>query len=313
MAILGLLPFADGLGRVLGPGEERGVRDALASLSNAATQAWPTLAFDADVFAHYLGTRAADEAAADETAADETAAEGKVTTQLEDRLLALPIGDLLLAFCCAQGSSDAIAAFEATHFVPIQATLARLGLAHFLDEVRQSVRDQLFVSKGRSAPRILTLAGNGDLTSLVRVVATRTALNLRRRDVRLAPDGNEQLAQCIANEASPSAQSMQVQERAAFKAAFEAAVAKLDDRSRGVLRMHLLHRMNISQIAELYDVHRATTARWLGQIRDDLDMHTREELRERHALGATELDSLVKIAKSKIDISFERLLATKTA
>jgi len=150
------------------------------------------------------------------------------------------------------------------------------------------------------------------LAALVRVIATRTALNLKRRDARLDPDGDEKIAHAIAQQECPGIETIKMEQRAAFKAAFETALTSLDQRSRSVLRLHLLHRLNISQIAELFDVHRATTARWLGQIREDLGRQTRQVLRRELELHGTELDSLVQAAQSKIQISFDRLLETES-
>lgn len=298
MAAPDLNSFLAGLGTYheLDKEEMAALTSRLEALATDASRIWPKVILQRSDLLHYLGEKLSGD---------------QGTGSLVQRLDALPQETLLLAHCCAMGSSDAILEFEKRYFGLIAPALRRLGLLAFLDEVEQRVRDELFVPKNGAPPRVAALAGNGDLGALVKVIATRMALNLKRRDTRFDGDGDEQIAGAIAHEECPGDAAIKAQQQAIFKSAFQTALSKLDDRSRSVLRMHLLHRMNISQIAELYDVHRATTARWLGQIRDDLGQETRKVLRKQLELDAAELDSLMKVAQSKIEISFDRLLETQ--
>jgi RNA polymerase sigma-70 factor (ECF subfamily) len=83
----------------------------------------------------------------------------------------------------------------------------------------------------------------------------------------------------------------------------------LPSTDRGILRLHLLERLNIDEIAALHDVHRATAARWLTRIRHHIGEHTREALRARLRLDASELDSLLRAVDSRLDLSLSRILA----
>lgn len=53
-----------------------------------------------------------------------------------------------------------------------------------------------------------------------------------------------------------------------MKHAIEDAAAELAPRDRALLRLHLVERASIDDIAALYRVHRATVARWIQSARE---------------------------------------------
>lgn len=225
----------------------------------------------------------------------------------------LPVPDLWLAAACASGDPAGLRAFERRTFPDARATLARMGVrADEADEVMQIVRQRLLVppEPGASA-RITSVAGRGDLGGLVKVVAVRTALNLRRRDRRIVTDRDEQLFAAIASDdINPEVAALKAEHRAAFKQAVEDVVRELEPRDRNVLRMHVIHELSIDDIGRTYGVHRATAARWLTTIRERIEAGTRAMLQHRLGLEGTELDSLFGAIESRIAVSFGRVLAT---
>jgi hypothetical protein len=56
------------------------------------------------------------------------------------------------------------------------------------DELRQNVRERLFLGTPDAPPRIASYSGEGDLRHWVRVVAMRAALNLTRGPERVFSD-----------------------------------------------------------------------------------------------------------------------------
>jgi RNA polymerase sigma-70 factor (ECF subfamily) len=233
----------------------------------------------------------------------------KVSGEAPD-IAALNPADLYLACACAAGERAAIAAFESRYMTALPASLARLQLtAAELDEVMQIVREKLLVGSAERAPRIRDMAGRGDLGALVRVAALRTALNLRRGARRRPEESGEDLVDLLAGEVDPARSIIESQERAALKSAFEEALARLEPRQRNLLRLHLRHRLGIDEIGRLHRVHRATAARWLERIRDQLRRDTGRFLAQR---TGRELDSLRLLVDSRLDISFERLLGTQS-
>lgn len=61
---------------------------------------------------------------------------------------------------------------------------------------------------------------------------------------------------------------------------------------------------------KLYGVHRATAARWLADARAALGDAIRGELAGRLRIAASEVDSIVRLVQSRVDMSLDRLLVT---
>ena len=112
----------------------------------------------------------------------------------------------------------------------------------------------------------------------------------------------------MAGDLGPELRVVEREHREHVKAAFHTAIESLSATDRGILRLHLLERLSIDEIAALHDVHRATAARWLVRIRQHIGEHTREDLRARLRLDAAELDSLLRAVDSRIDLSLSRVL-----
>ena len=87
-----------------------------------------------------------------------------------------------------------------------------------------------------------------------------------------------------------------------------AALEALDDRQRALLRYSLVDGWTVDQIGELYKVHRATAARWVAAARDALGDLIRTEVAKRLAIDELEVDSLIALVRSRIDVSLERVL-----
>jgi len=96
-----------------------------------------------------------------------------------------------------------------------------------------------------------------------------------------------------------------------FRAAFELAMSRLEPKERSVLREQVLFRMTLEQIAALHQVGRATVARWLASARHRLLVETRGDLVERLGANRAEVESLIEVLRSQLDLSIERLLASK--
>jgi len=264
--------------------------DGLRALIQSAREAWPGIDVPEGAFAELL--------------AEHTS--GPSARPLEG----LPAAELWLALACARGDAKALRELEARTFPGARAVLGRMGLsADAIAEVLQILRERLLVAEPGETPRILAAAVHGDLPGVIRVAAVRTALNLRRRDRRLEV-GDARLLHELCPDDDPELAALKEQHRAAFKAALEDALRGLRAQERNVLRMHLLHALSIDAIGSTYQVHRATAARWLTAIREKLDRETRRLLRERRGLTDPEVDSLVRLVESRIDVSFRRALGS---
>lgn len=221
---------------------------------------------------------------------------------------------LALGFAAATGSTSAIQAFEARYFGRAKAALAKMDASAELraDALGQAM-EVLFVGRDGAPPRILALLGKGDVQALVKVVAVRRLLNLQRAR-RARPDGaghddEDALAMAIAREPGPELQAMALERVGLLKSSLGAALASLVPDSRTLLRLSLVHGLSIDDLAGMYGIHRSTAARRLVSIREQLRLDVRRQLAERIEGSTTDVESVLRVADSKLDLSFERLLS----
>lgn len=202
-------------------------------------------------------------------------------------------------------------AFEARYLERLAASLGRLRLsASELDEVKQNVRAKLLVRAGEAPLKIEDYAGRGRLEGLLQVVATREALTLFRRAGREKPLDDRRLADPAAERWDPGLEMLKGRAREAFRDAFERAVRALGARERNLLRLHLLGGVTLERLATIHGVHRATVVRWLAAAREQVLSSTRAELGRTLGIGGDELESVMNAARSRLDLSVERMLAS---
>jgi RNA polymerase sigma-70 factor (ECF subfamily) len=95
--------------------------------------------------------------------------------------------------------------------------------------------------------------------------------------------------------------------RREFKRAFETALRALPDREKTLLRQQYLDRATLDELALLYRVHRATAARILGRARDLVLASTRDRLMAELDVPSQELDSILRMIWSRIEVSLRAL------
>jgi RNA polymerase sigma-70 factor (ECF subfamily) len=66
--------------------------------------------------------------------------------------------------------------------------------------------------------------------------------------------------------------------------------------------------LSISDIGAIYQVHRATAARWLSKARATLIDLTKEQLAILLSVEPGETDSILRLVQSQLDVSLERRL-----
>ncbi len=231
----------------------------------------------------------------------------------EAALARLRVEDLVLARWCATGDARALAAFESVYRGDLEAVIARFRrLAATADELHQIVRIKLFVGAAGRAPRIADYSGFGFLQNWLRVTALRALVDVARGEKA------RKLEELLADEewfdiSAPGADAGGRYTRAelgrAVKRAFASAVAALAPRQRNFLRHAQVDHLTLDQIAALYGVHRATVARTLAEARAQLGVETRRALAAALGMPDDELDSVVRAADSRIDLSLSRVLA----
>jgi len=254
-----------------------------------ARERWPELPEPDPSFVTYLVERARQQA------------------DLASALPRLRVDDLLLAWWTSQGSSQAIAAFEATFAPDLDALLRRFrGLD--ADELRQQLRVKLFFG---TAPRILVYSGFGFLQNWYRVVASRTFLDVARASQRQRTDDlpDAMLAQLVDLRADPAAHAHKAEVIAALKRALGSALAELPRRDRTFLRHVVLDQLTTLQIAAMYGVHRVTVSRALSAAHAQIRQTAREAVLAELAISEDQLASAIRVLDSQLELSFDRLFA----
>ncbi|MDB4937027.1 MAG: putative DNA-binding regulatory protein [Labilithrix sp.] len=218
------------------------------------------------------------------------------------------VADLVLARACAAGEKPALAHFDATFAGDMTAALSTFrGDKAFADEVLQAVREKLFVG---ASPKILEYGGRGSLHAWLRAVVMRTALNARRRRIGdpTPSSGDDALLAVAAPAGDPELAQIVAKYGAAYKLAVHDALAELPPEDRNVLRLSLLEGLGIDAIARIYDVHRATVARWIGRARESVVEGARRRLGETTQLDEAELASIARACRTTLDLSLVRAL-----
>jgi RNA polymerase sigma-70 factor (ECF subfamily) len=141
----------------------------------------------------------------------------------------------------------------------------------------------------------------------VRTIATRIAID-RLRGKRAEPVETEALERLPDSADSPELAHFRRTYHTEFKAAFEAALASLEVRERNVLRHHFVDGLTTDEIGALYDVHKTTAFRWLDGAREKLSKRTRAEFQQRVTALPQELDSILRLVQSQLDLSLSRVL-----
>jgi RNA polymerase sigma-70 factor, ECF subfamily len=232
-----------------------------------------------------------------------------------EMLAVLDAPGLYLACACAHGDGVAIATLEAAYFDDATPSLRRMATSSsFVDDVKQAVREKLFVARGGAPAKITQFAGRGDLRTFVRVLMTREGLNLRRKAKReVFLDDGARSDRASFTRVDPELSHLKSVYGAEFERAFYDAIAELTSEERNLLRFHYLDRLNIDQIGLACGVHRASAARRLARVRQSLVEATRRLVAERLRLAEGELVSVLRLLESELDVSLRRALEDASA
>jgi RNA polymerase sigma-70 factor (ECF subfamily) len=221
----------------------------------------------------------------------------------------LHLSDLLLAHGCAQGDVNALGKFERLFFGEVDRACARSRtVGAQLDDIKQILRARIFVGTDGATPKIADYTGRGSLQGWFRVVVARAVVNAATRGPREMAVDHDLLADYSALATDPELACMRERYREAFRDAFADACSALGSRAVALLRYSLVEHLSLEQIAGVYHVHRATAVRWLAQARDDLQGELRRALSARLSIDPAEVEGVVRLVRSRVELTLERLL-----
>jgi RNA polymerase sigma-70 factor (ECF subfamily) len=275
-----------GMRQDMTPSLEQTLRTAL----RAGRAAWPDVQVDEAAGVEYLAKRLP---------------EGEPPA---DALASMHVTDLYLACACSRGDPRALAAFE-THFLSAVASfVGQIDKSDsFADEVRQQLREKLFVCAPGDVPKIAEYTGRGPLGGWLRVASVRAALNLRRGN-KTVVDPDDAGPALVSPTPDPEIDYLKTRYGHALREALQATLAALPADERNVLRMHYIDGLNIDEIGGAYRVHRSTVARWLSSARDRILEETKKALQGKLQLGHGEVESMIGLVQSQLDVSIYRFL-----
>jgi RNA polymerase sigma-70 factor (ECF subfamily) len=261
----------------------------LLDIISAAQATYTTIALPPDVFVTYLGRRLPDR------------------PPPPHALLQMHTTDLYLACACVRGDIRALAAFEDLCILRLDRVLSKLGIAaDVTTEIKQDIRARLLVG-GSGRAQIAKFSGRGDLRSWVHVMAVRQALQRQFRGRREVTLDDDEMLQRIALPTNPELAYTKGIYRQEFRQAFEAALRDMSDRDRLLLRQYYVDGSTIDDLGRLYQIHRSTAARLVDRARLALLETTRARMISRLRVQPEELDSILRMIRSQLEVSLRAL------
>ncbi|HVE87889.1 MAG TPA: sigma-70 family RNA polymerase sigma factor, partial [Myxococcales bacterium] len=90
--------------------------------------------------------------------------------------------------------------------------------------------------------------------------------------------------------------------------AVEAALKGLSPKERNFLRLYFVEGLTVEQIGAMQGAHKSTVSRWLARARETVGTQVRQLLGDRLHLSAGDLDSLMGLLQSELELSLLRVL-----
>jgi RNA polymerase sigma-70 factor (ECF subfamily) len=216
----------------------------------------------------------------------------------------LHVGDLYLACALARGDARALEHFERL-VSQVDGWLAgQRASPAMIEEVRQRVRVRVLVPD-EGPPRVLQYAGRGPLGGWLRIVALRIADNLRRDELGAGEEAGPPADLPVLD---PELAMIKRRYGAVFRDAFHDAFAALEVDERNLFRLFYLDGLNLDALAAVLRISRATAGRRMLAARERLLEGTLRLLGERLKVDAAEMESLLGVVRSGLEISLRALL-----
>jgi RNA polymerase sigma-70 factor (ECF subfamily) len=205
------------------------------------------------------------------------------------------VTDVELATACLSQDETALAQLESGALAEARIHLATLGFApDAVDEAIQRGRAKLIVDRALAGYR-----GRGPLATFVRTTVVRLAID-DQRVVRRDVEVSELLAaSCV----DPELEYMRSLYGEQLVAAVREAWAALAAHERYILSLRIFDGMEIDDVAQIYNIHRATAGRRTAAARASLISHTRASLKKRLSVGDTTLDSILRIITTSVQLA----------
>jgi RNA polymerase sigma-70 factor, ECF subfamily len=255
--------------------------------------AWPAITVTDEAYVRYVAERAP----------------GGEGPGLED----LHAPDVYLACACAAADAQAIAALDRGYLPNVISVLTRSGFERAVaEEAVQRLRERLFVAAEGKRAKIADYSGRGPLAGWLRVAATRAAKDFRRDEATRAAVAHDAGPPASIPSVDPELATIQRRYGDSFNRAFREAFASLTAEERSVLRLYFVDGLNIDRIGAALGLSRATVGRRMLTARERLLAETLRLLGESLHATPTEVESLLAVVRSKLEISLGALIGPAT-
>jgi len=275
-------------GRELAHSEARDELEGLLERAVASARAaWPGIEVPPRVFLGWLSARLT--AAGVET--------------LERTLSALRLGDLYIACAWARGDRAALAVFERLYAPELLSAVHRIDRSgSHAEDVLQAVRHKLFVEEPGCGPKIGEYSGRGELRRWLRAVAVRAGIDAVRA-AREVPVEEDLLDAIEVPADHPELAHLKHASLAELKPALREALGALGARERRLLQQYYLDGANLEALAALHRVTPSAVSRSLAKARATLVGRIRNALIARLRLSGREVDNLLHLVQSQLELS----------
>jgi RNA polymerase sigma-70 factor (ECF subfamily) len=224
----------------------------------------------------------------------------------------LAIEDLFLACACLAGTEGAAATFSERHGATIRGTIARIVRGADNGEVEQQLLAGLLVASVAGPARIGSYAGKAPLDRWLGVAAQRAALMWLRENRTEARARHGAAAEpAPGGHTHPEMAYLKDRYRSDFEGALKDSLARLPERQRTLLRLHLVNGVSVEKIGQMFAVSQPTASRWLAAARGTLLDDIKATLGNRLGASSQELASLAGMVASRLDLSLSMLLRSR--
>lgn len=226
-------------------------------------------------------------------------------TDWETLLAAERGAEIYLALGCLVGDRRALAYFEEQYMRTLEIVWRRGEAVALDDDARQALRERLLVRTSERQPKLAEFSGRGSLRNWLRIVALRQLADAAERKQPEVATEEGFFAALVSPGDDVQTEYAKALYRSSFYETFSLALASLSERERSLLRYAVVKGLTLDELALVFAVHRATIARWLVDVRATLAKELRQALRARLAVDSSELDSILRIIESQIDLTLE--------
>jgi RNA polymerase sigma-70 factor (ECF subfamily) len=213
--------------------------------------------------------------------------------------------DLYLACAVLHRDEAALGHLDRVFITAVRDYVIRTTVDYdLIEETKQQLRERVALGKDGPA-KIGEYSGRGPLGGWLRVASVRIALNLLRA-ARSKVGASEQDEGILLD---PELAYLKVRAGEVFQQAFVRAVEGLAPRERTLLRLHYVEGMTLDQLSKMFRTPRSTIARRVDEVRDAIFSQTERDLRDRHRLSPSEVASLIRAARSQVQLTLSKILS----